>query len=479
MKKLPVLSENLRTPLLLLGSLYLLEMSATLAMLALHKNGDGSLVSLLTGRYSLYFLSGTSGMVLSTGYLIARHHKSSGRERQQFWMTVAMNAVTVVLLAIIGETSVRVLSLPSPRGLQFLGIQLIPYSWDRVAAHYRDILRANPNHISYFVADDLLGWTIGPSRLSRDGLYASSREGIRSPRSGITYADRAPAYRIALLGDSFSFGLEVPFEDTWGARLEQKLGPQAQVLNFGVDGYGVDQAYLRYQRDVRPWHPDLVILGFITHDLYRSLAVYSFLSFPDWGFPFAKPRFMADHDGLRLVNTPLPDPETIFASRSITDLPYLQYEPGYRAKEWEWHPLHRSVLARWLFSSFPAAHEPAADVSDETLISLNRDILLSFVKLAEMEGSTPLVVYFPSRGDFKGGRFHLEKRWEKDRVLAQLQDRRIEYMDLTGCLSRLSLTELFLEGRPHYAATGNRAVADCLLPKISELLARRERGKTS
>jgi hypothetical protein len=59
-----------------------------------------------------------------------------------------------------------------------------------------------------------------------------------------------------------------------------QLGPQVQVLHFGVDGYGVDQAYLRYQRDVRPWHPDLVILGFINHDLHRSLAVYSFVSFP-------------------------------------------------------------------------------------------------------------------------------------------------------------------------------------------------------
>jgi nucleoside-diphosphate-sugar epimerase len=27
------------------------------------------------------------------------------------------------------------------------------------------------------------------------------------------------------------------------------------VLNFGVDGYSTDQAYLRYQRNVLPWRP--------------------------------------------------------------------------------------------------------------------------------------------------------------------------------------------------------------------------------
>jgi hypothetical protein len=64
-------------------------------------------------------------------------------------------------------------------------------------------------------------------------------------------------------------------------------------------------------------------------------------------------------------------------------------------------------------------------------------------------------------------------------VLAQLRDRRIEYMDVTACLSRLSPTELFIQGRPHYAATGNRAVADCLLPKIIEVPAQRERGNIS
>jgi hypothetical protein len=106
-----------------------------------------------------------------------------------------------------------------------------------------------------------------------------------------------------------------------------------------------------------------------------------------WEFPFAKPRFILRENGVFLANTPLPSPDTIFASRSITDLPYLQYEPGYRANEWEWHPFHRSFLVRWLFSRFPAAHEQTTDVSEETLICINRDILLSFVKLATMKGA--------------------------------------------------------------------------------------------
>jgi lysophospholipase L1-like esterase len=62
--------------------------------------------------------------------------------------------------------------------------------------------------------------------------------------------------RIAVVGDSFTFGLEVRYEDTWPYQLERALGPEFRVLNLGVDGYGVDQAFLRYRRDVLAWRPE-------------------------------------------------------------------------------------------------------------------------------------------------------------------------------------------------------------------------------
>jgi lysophospholipase L1-like esterase len=56
------------------------------------------------------------------------------------------------------------------------------------------------------------------------------------PRSGIT---------ILALGDSFTFGLGVPDDATWPARLEQFLSktisPGPQVLNIGTVSYGVYQ----------------------------------------------------------------------------------------------------------------------------------------------------------------------------------------------------------------------------------------------
>ncbi len=150
----------------------------------------------------------------------------------------------------------------------------------------------------------------------------------------VSYSTRPALHRVASVGDSFTFALEVPFEESWPARLEQQLGSQVQVLNFGVDGYGVDQAYLRYSRDVRPWHPDPVLLGFIAHDLYRSIAVCSFVSFPEWGFPFAKPRLIVDERTLHLLNVLILSPQEILSRHAITHLPFIEYDRGYHPDEW-------------------------------------------------------------------------------------------------------------------------------------------------
>ena len=89
------------------------------------------------------------------------------------------------------------------------------------------------------------------------------------------------------------------------------------MLNFGVSAYGIDQAYLRYLRDVRPWHPDLVALGFIVPDLYRSLVVYTFVGVPNWTSPFAKPRLVVDAGTVRPLNVPILSPQEILSAHAI------------------------------------------------------------------------------------------------------------------------------------------------------------------
>lgn len=454
-----------------LGSLYLLEASGLVIVMASYKNGNQPPLLLLTGRYSPFFFAGMLGVMLSCLSLAILYRNTFGEGVRRFWLTVATNVLSVLLLLMIGEVTVRLLSFRTPVGTQFRDTLLLPRSWNEVADRNRDLLQKAPSNTSYLLPDDLLGWTVGQDRRSTDGLYFSSAEGIRSSRPGVRFADQAHTYRIALVGDSYTFGLGVPYEETWGDRLEQEFGAQVQVLNFGVDGYGVDQAYLKFDRDVRPWHPDLAILGFINHDLYRSMTVYSFVSFPEWGLPFAKPRFVVNGGKLALLNTPLLSPQAILSIPSITDLPFIEDDRGYNPEHWEQRLYHLSYLLRFITTKFQRWPALAPHVSDEAVTVVNSEIIASFVRLAHADGSIPLVVYFPGRGDLRG-----DERRAKNAVLGTLDERGIGYYeDLTGCLRNSHVTDLFVEGSPHYSARGNATVAQCLRPVILQHLSATKR----
>ncbi|HKQ60326.1 MAG TPA: hypothetical protein VJS92_03515 [Candidatus Polarisedimenticolaceae bacterium] len=394
-------------------------------------------------------------------FAVRRYLRSADRRASAF--TAAMNLASLLLLFVAGELMVRLAARPSPAGPVFLDTLLLPRSWPEVAARNRALLRERPSSISYFVSDELLGWTIGQSRTSKDGLYSSSREGLRSARPGDSLAERQATRRIALVGDSFTFGLEVPFEETWASRLEPGLPPGSLVLNFGVDGYGLDQAFLRFDRDAIPWHPALVVLGFVNHDLQRTMVVYPFVSFPQWGFPFSKPRLVPRDGRLVPLNLPLLAPEALFDRPSIDSLPFLIYEPGYHAEDWRRRAYHASWLARAVVSRFPAWPAPRSELSQAAAVELNVAILREFVTRARAAGIAALVVRYPSRDDFRhvpgtGGLRYA--------VQAALRRAGIECLDMGACLEQHPADEVFLAGRQHYSPRGNALLAGCLLPHV-------------
>ena len=426
-----------------------LEIAVGLTLLLVHKGID---------RNPWLFAGGLIGIGVTIASLIWGYWTGGQVARRNCRLAVLSNLIVVALLAILGEMIVRVGVAPSSQGLSFGHVRLAPQDWQATKEWNQNLLRQSPSNISYFVQDSLLGWTVGSSRQSKDGLYASSQEGIRSPQVGNAYADIQHLPRIAIVGDSYTFGLEVPFESTWGNKLEKQLPFRAQVLNFGVDGYGVDQAYLRYHRDVRRWHPDVVIFGFINHDLYRSMVVYPFISFPEWGFPFSKPRFEVENGQLTLLATSTENAEVFFSLESVTDLPYVEYDPGYDKRGWEYRWFHQSYLVRLILGRFPRWPDPSPHASHEAIAALNAEILERFVQEAIGEGSIPYVVYFPGRGDLSG-----EERKDKDLTFGALRQKGLHYVDLTPCMQQPEHDKnLFIEGHPHYSPEGNAAAAECL-----------------
>jgi hypothetical protein len=298
----------------------------------------------------------------------------------------------------------------------------------------------------------------------------SSAEGLRSPRPDTVFAALPVRSRVAVVGDSFAFGLEVSYEDTWAHRLEGLLTPRTQVLNFGVDGYGVDQAYLRYRRDVIPWHPDVVIFGLISDDMRRSMGVYGFLTFPGAEIPFPKPRLVVRETGVEALNLPLPSPNSIFFSRTIEELPFVEYDRSFHGPEWVQRPYRSFYLLRYLLSRNPGWVIPRPMVSDEAQSALNAEILQSFLRRAHKEGSIPIVVYFPSIDDFRNGTTE-----PAGAARQTLDENNIAYVDMTICVEQIPDDRRFVI--LHYSPETNSAIARCLEDEVSAALHRSEMNR--
>ncbi|HKX04575.1 MAG TPA: hypothetical protein VJX71_18930 [Methylomirabilota bacterium] len=453
---------------LLLAALYLLEFCVLLLALDLPRLLGRPLRSAIGSVVGLYALLGVLGIVIALLLIVRQYGRARREGVKPFAVTLTLNVLSMVLMVAAGEIVTRVLTVQTPEGAQLIGTLLLPRDWGFEVARNRALLDRTRLEEPYLVSDELLGWTVGPARRSHDGLNQSSVEGIRSDRAGVSFAATHPARRVALVGDSFTFGLDVRYEDSWASRLEQVLRPGTQVLNFGVSGYGIDQAYLRYTRDVRPWHARVVIFGVFPGDLGRSMGVYPLIYLPGEDLPFAKPRFILKDGGLSLVNVPVPTMDTVLSTRSVSGLPYVDYDMDYHESDWRWRPFHASQLVRAVLSRYPVRSARGPAVSPEALRAVNGELLRDFVRLVRADGSMPLVVYMPGRNDYLA--------WAQDPkhlpiitrdVLRQVG---VEFTDLTPCVGAVPEAERFVAGKRHYSPRTSAAIASCLKDLVSSRL---------
>ncbi len=91
--------------------------------------------------------------------------------------------------------------------------------------------------------------------------------------------EKSQKYRIAMLGDSFTFGYGVNASETFSKQLEKELGDNYEVINIGIPSYSPILEYLYLREDGIKLEPDMVILNFDMSDvgddaIYESLGVF-------------------------------------------------------------------------------------------------------------------------------------------------------------------------------------------------------------
>ena len=377
--------------------------------------------------------------------------------------------LSLVFTFACGEIFVRVLGRYDADGTFYFRDKPVPpfaLPVKNARALIDEYLRDQTGYMAY---DADLGWTNRPSSCTRDRKYCANSAGLRSDRE---FTKQIPpgVMRISLFGDSFIHGHDVDLRGSLAPQLESALsahGVPAQALNFGVGGYGIDQAYLRYSRDGARFDTDIIVEGLQLENVARHLMVFRLIAYPQSKIPFSKPRFYFEGPSLLVANKPTIAPDRVPAAlATFESSPLRRYEffytEKYRTYWWRRSRL-LSVLA-------DARHkDESVDVMrrDGEGIRLTLAILDRFKNDVSVTGKPFLLVYLPLKDNLAA-----QLRGEKDPwdpyVNMFRKDFRI--VDPTARLLEIARRKGVDAVAPgHYSAEGNRAVAEALADAIAKM----------
>lgn len=326
------------------------------------------------------------------------------------------------------------------------------------------------NAFEHYLArrDPLLGWP-----------FPASFGGPVLDRSG---ARRLPSFPepgkacVSVYGDSFSFGDEVDDATVWTNQLSLAL--RCRVANYGTNGYGADQAFLRFAAS--SWdESDVVILGYFSDDILRSVNQLRNLLAPDRSISL-KPRFVLDSQArLQLIR---PDTFPLERLADVVRYPerFLKHEffvPGgpsalVRAefpysltlvRSLRSYKIRATLQGQSPYEAFYRADHPSQ------ALEVTARIFEAFLDEAVTRHKKPLLLFFPSKRDLR--RYPASGHWVYEPLLQRLEKSGHATLNLgprfITHLNGRHPGELFLN--IHYNAAGNALVASAVAEALSRL----------
>jgi len=305
--------------------------------------------------------------------------------------------------------------------------------------------------------DALLGWVNIPNRhvpnMYGDGVYLHiNGQGFRNDHD-IPPKQPPDKRRVICSGDSFTLGYGVDNDHTWCATLES-LDPRLETVNMGQGGYGVDQAFLWYQRDAAGIEHQIHLFAFVTTDFHRMQSA-GFVGIP-------KPT-LSVRNGVLIVEH-VPVPERPWYADSLSRL-----LPAVRRLRVV--TLAAAIRAR--VAPDGAALRSETDVLTWSVVSVLFDRLQA---LNHARGSTPVLVYLPTRLDHTAS---TADPWRK-RIAEHAAHTGFAFVDLVEDFRSVPAADVaamfipqgsldYHDAGGHYTVQGNRWVSEALYRHLASL----------
>ena len=288
------------------------------------------------------------------------------------------------------------------------------------------------------------------------GLRDDQEYGVKTDQS----------FRILALGDSFTWGQGVTFEETWLHLLELRLNDghprkRIELIKAGVPGYGTRDE-LNYLRNYGlKLQPDLVLLAFIGEDMLNNGAPW-----PEHFVPPAPPTFGS------VLRARSPE-QLEWRLRHASHLYNLLIPLASRGWMGRWFT-ERKAADSFVLRSYPAKWVRLWETTEGFLNDMHDSL---------QEAGIPLViVVIPQRLQILVDQFKLDPlRFEPDKPYALVKnfanDRGLPVFDLLPSFRVASMkSELYFPVDGHPNASGTRVIAENVwaflqtLPEITSLL---------
>ena len=336
---------------------------------------------------------------------------------------------------------------------------------------FGDNVLALGNQFVFYRFDPKLGWSNNPN--SR-GYLTRAEYSIPVEINSVGMRDREPPprvegrKRIAVLGDSFVWGVGARYGERFTEVLQRKL-PRFDVLNYGVSGYGTTQELAQLD-SVLDAKPDYVVVALcLSNDVTDSISPFG----QGYNRPFARrgPDGKVEIAGYPLVNVRAIGVKLIGADSGIRLLALVNMareamagpNPALNAPRFN-TDLQVADLELYMPDDklTPEARErkrKALDIEADLLAEMNAEVT------RRIGAGRFLVALVPTKWEVMPQLLPAIARSNEngDQLLARLRARGVETLDPRGKFT----AEDFWRKDGHWNAEGHVVFADALAERLS------------
>jgi len=341
-------------------------------------------------------------------------------------------------------------------------------NFDKITMDLVSKFTGRKQHISAEVKFDKdLGWDNIPMIGGINNIGCRGREWTFSfdeQASRNTPTDHSDDALISLYGGSFTLGAEVNDDETWQHHLEQHTGKK--VLNFGVGGYGTDQAFFKLERNLaRGIKTPITIIGIYSAAMARLVSTYRPFYAPYGGLELGFKPILQETDNNTYTKLPT-------ALSDISENKYLKQAFNKATEDDYFYPINKlkprmgfpyslTSLRLVKYILFDFERERVLWDLDHKATGRLDEVIRRFVELSRSERFTPVLVFMPQDGElasydsgepsqYENYLDRLSKRYNSDElILIDILDEEFTAPDfaLLGC---------------HPSVYGNKVIADAV-----------------